>query len=176
MAWEWVAPVVTGIVGVSGIAGTYLNGRRQTNVTVQLAREERAQDRLERAYLEVQRVVERSAQWAASAMPIVGGSGQDLYPPPPADDAQVLEASALRLYWSPEVRELVQAWTVARNRLAGHVLAARSSEPFRGEAWLAVPELKQGLQDAIDALVARMSRELLTVEPVRRRRWQTRRL
>lgn len=30
MAWEWVAPVVTGIVGVSGIAGTYLNGRRQT--------------------------------------------------------------------------------------------------------------------------------------------------
>lgn len=84
-----------------------------------------------------------------------------------------MEASALRLYWSPEVRELVQAWTDARNRLSGHVLAARHSETFRDEAWLTVGELKQDLRAAEDALVARMSHELLAVEPVRRR-WRMR--
>jgi hypothetical protein len=172
MAWEWVAPVATSVLGVAGIAGTYLNGRRQTNVTVQLAREERTQGRLERAYQEVQRVVDRSAQWADATMPMVGGLGQDLYPPPPENDGQVLEASALRLYWSPEVRRLVQAWTDARNRLAGHVLAARISEKFRDGAWLTAPEFKQALRDAEDALLARMSHELLGGEPVRRRRWR----
>jgi hypothetical protein len=44
MAWEWVAPVATGLVGVAGIASTYLNGRLQTNTSVQLAREERTQN------------------------------------------------------------------------------------------------------------------------------------
>lgn len=79
-------------------------------------------------------MVERTAQWEASAMPL-NGRGQDVFPPPP-DDAHALEASALRLYWSPEVKELVKAWAVARNRFAVHVLAAHDSESFRGKAWL----------------------------------------
>lgn len=180
MALEWVAPVVTGVVGVAGIAGTIMNGRRQTNVTLQLAREERTQGRLERAYQEVQRVVERSAQWAASAMPIIGGPGQDLYPLHPENDDRTLEASALRLYWSPEVRQLVQEWTNARSRLMIYVSTARTTEVLRDQAWMKVPELKQALRDAEDALVARMSHELLTVEPARRRwrpqvpRWRRR--
>jgi hypothetical protein len=98
MAWEWVAPVATGLVGVAGIAGTYLNGRLQTNTSVRLAREERTQNRLERAYLEVQRVVERYAQWADATMPIVGAAGHDPHPPLPGNDGQMLEAAALRLY------------------------------------------------------------------------------
>ena len=180
MAWEWVASVGTAVVGVAGIAGTVMSGRWQANVTVRLAREERTQARLERSYQEVQRVVERSAQWAASAMPIVGGPGQDLYPLPPEDDAHTLEASALRLYWSPEVRQLVQTWTNARNHLVIYVNAARTTEALRDQTWMKVPELKQALRDAEDALVARMSHELLTVEPVKRRwrpqvpRWQHR--
>ena len=172
MAWEWVAPVGTAVVGIAGIAGTVISGRWQANVTVRLAREERAQARLERSYQEVQRVVERSAQWAASAMPIVGGPGQDLYPLPPEDDTHTLEASALRLYWSPEVRQLVQAWTNARNHLVIYVSAARSTEALRDQTWMKVPELKQALRDAEDALVARMSHELLTIEPVKRPRWR----
>ncbi len=168
MSWDWA----TTVVGIAGIVGTLWGARSQANVTLQLAREERAQTRLERSYLEVQRLVERSAQWAASAMPTFG-EGQDLFPPHPEDDAQVLEASALRLYWSPEVRELVQEWTRARNALILHVRMARTSERYRGEAWgPKVTELKQALSDTEDALRARMSHELLAVGPVRRRHWR----
>jgi hypothetical protein len=129
--------------------------------------------RIERAYQEAQLMVERTALWAASAMPPHTWPGQDPYPPPP-DDAHALEAAALRLYWSPEVRELVKVWAAARNRFAVHVLAARDSESFRGEAWLAAPEMKQSLQNAGDALVAQMSGELLTAGPARRWRWRPR--
>jgi hypothetical protein len=182
MAWEWVAPVVTGVVGVAGVAGTVMSGRRQANVTVQLAREERVQARLEQAYQEVQRVVDRSAKWAVSALPFIGGPGQDLYPLHPEDDDHTLEASALRLYWSPEVRRLVEEWTNARNRLVIHVSIARTTAEaeLRDQTWMKAPEMKQALRDAEDALVARMSHELLTVEPVRRRwrpqvpRWRRR--
>ena len=172
MAWDW-ASVVTGVVGVAGIAGTVMTGRLQNNVTLQLAREERTQARLsERAYQEVQRVVQRSARWAESAMPMLGGPGQDLYPLHPEDDDHTLEATALQLYWSPEVRRLIQEWTNARNHLMRYVSAARSTEALRDQTWMKVPELKQAFRDAEDALVARMSHELLTVEPARRRHWR----
>lgn len=154
MAWEWVAPVATGLVGVAGIAGTYLNGRLQTNTSVRLAREERTQTRLERAYLEVQRVVERYAHWADATMPTISATGHDPHPPLPENDGQTLEATALRLYWSPEVRELVQVWTDARNRLAAQSLAARVREGLNADAWIKATELKQTIRDAEEALPA----------------------
>jgi hypothetical protein len=172
MAWEWVASVVTGLVGVVGIAGTYLNGRLQTNASVRLAREERTQNRLERAYLEVQRVVEHYSQWADATMPIISGTGHDPHPPLPENDGQMLDATALRLYWSPEVRELVLAWTDARNRLAAQSLAARVHERLNADAWMKAPDLKQAIRDAEEALLARMSEELRAIEPVQRRRWR----
>ena len=168
MSWDW-ATTVTGAVGIAGIVGTYWGARHQTNVTVQLAREERRQGRLERAYQEVQRAVERYAQWADATMPLMSVGDHDLHPPLPGNDGQVLEASALRLYWSPEVRQLVQEWTDARNRLAVQSLAARVHESLTQNAWLKAPELKMALHAAEDALLARMSYELLTVESVRRR-------
>jgi hypothetical protein len=172
MAWEWVAPVATGLVGMAGIAGTYLNGRLQTNTSVRLAREERTQNRLERAYLEVQRVVERYAQWADAIMPFMSGAGHDPHPPLPENDGQMLEATALCLYWSPEVRQLVQAWTDARNRLAVQSSTARVHETLNADAWMKAPELKQAIRDTGEALLARMSEELRAVEPVQRRRWR----
>ena len=123
----------------------------------------------ERAYQEVQRAVERYAQWADATMPLMSVGDHDLHPPLPGNDGQVLEASALRLYWSPEVRQLVQEWTDARNRLAVQSLAARVHESLTQNAWLKAPELKTALRAAEDALLARMSYELLTVESVRRR-------
>lgn len=172
MAWEWVAPVATGLVGMAGIAGTYLNGRLQTNTSVRLAREERTQNRLERAYLEVQRVVERYAQWADATMPFMSGAGHDPHPPLLENDGQMLEATALGLYWSPEVRQLVQAWTDARNRLAVQSSTARVHETLNADAWMKAPELKQAIRDTGEALLARMSEELRAVEPVQRRRWR----
>jgi hypothetical protein len=73
-------------------------------------------------------VVERYAQWADATMPIISLAVHDPHPPLPANNGQMLEATALRLYWSPEVQALVQAWTDARNRLAAQSLAARVHE------------------------------------------------
>jgi len=173
MSWDW-GTTVAGAVGIAGILGTYWGARHQGNVTVRLAREERTQTRLERSYLEVQRVVQRSALWAESAMPILGGPGQDLYPLLPSDDGQVLEASAQSVYWSPKVRELVHAWTAARNKLVMNVSLARTSAGYRDKAWQNVENLKKALRDAEDALVAQMSAELLAVEPFTRRHWRPR--
>ena len=160
MAWEWVAPVVTGVVGVAGIAGTYLNGRHQANATVRLTREERTQTRLERAYLEVQRVVERNGLWADAVMPTLSGTEQDLYPLPPDNDAVVAEASAMQLYWSKEVRGLIHVWTDARNKLAQQSMLARNVEALRADGWVRAPDLKKAMNDAADALLERMAAEL----------------
>lgn len=172
MAWEWVAPVVTGVVGVAGVAGAVLSGRRQANVTVQLAREERVQARLERAYQEVERVVERYGQWANATMPFMTvGEHNPHPPPPPGEDGLALEATALRLYWSPEVRRLVQAWTEARNRLMVQSISAQVHVSLTQAAWSKAPGLKEALRDAEEALLARMGYELRTVEPVKRWHW-----
>jgi hypothetical protein len=168
MAWEWVAPVVTGVVGIAGVAGAVLSGRRQANVTMQLAREERVQARLERAYQEVERVVERYGQWANATMPFMTvGEHNPHPPPPPGEDGLALEATALRLYWSPEVRRLVQAWTEARNRLMVQSMAAQAHVSLNQPAWLKAPGLKEALRDAEEALLARMAYELQTVEPLK---------
>src|SRR4051812_555107 len=75
MAWEWVAPVVTGAVGIAGIGGTVWSGNKQANTAkknaeiqadmartaaqiqagtaVGLADTERRQRRLEDAYVEL---------------------------------------------------------------------------------------------------------------------------
>jgi hypothetical protein len=173
MAWEWVAPVVTGVVGVAGVAGTLLSGRRQANVTVQLAREERVQARLERAYQEVERVVERYGQWAVATMPFMTvGEHNPHPPPPPGDHGLALEATALRLYWSPEVRRLVQMWTEACNQLMVQSISAQVHVSLTQAAWLKAPGLKEELHNAEEALLARMAYELRTVEPVKRWRWR----
>lgn len=161
MAWEWVAPVVTGFVGVVGISGTYLTSRNQTQVAVKLAREARVQARREQAYLEVQRVVERSMLWADQTMPVMSAPGQEIYPPPPPNDDQTLEASAHRLYWSPEVLALVVQWTNARNALIRRSAIARQDPVDRAEAWRVVPDLKNDLSAAAEALQAQMSNELM---------------
>jgi hypothetical protein len=55
-----VAPTATGLVGVAGIAGTYLSSGRQQKTALKLAREQR----LSEAYLDLLRAVEREGQWA----------------------------------------------------------------------------------------------------------------
>lgn len=42
MAWEWVAPVATALVGVAGVAGTWRASKNASDVQVQLLRDEHA--------------------------------------------------------------------------------------------------------------------------------------
>src|SRR3954453_23316149 len=66
MAWEWAPPLATVVVGVAGVAGTWLAGRNQgvvalesarlgTESSRELAREERTQRRIESAYRDLDR-------------------------------------------------------------------------------------------------------------------------
>ncbi|WP_445257005.1 hypothetical protein [Nocardioides aurantiacus] len=52
MAWEWVAPVVTGAVGIAGVTGTVLNGRFSRDSAAALAHEQRVHALQERTHAE----------------------------------------------------------------------------------------------------------------------------
>jgi hypothetical protein len=174
VAWEWVAPVVTGTVGVAGIITTYLSGNRQTstaltgaqrqvNAQAAVAREERSQRRLETAYVELQRAVDRYASWADATMPLNSPPGYDAHPLPPPGSV-VEEASALQVYWSPTVRTLVTSWAAARNKFAVNASVARTNAlqgRYPAEAWQKAPQLNGELHDAADKLLAQMNAELL---------------
>jgi hypothetical protein len=104
MAWEWVAPAGTALVGVAGIAGTYWATRRQADAALTSSREsnenalavarrqdeahlaalreERLQRRLEMAYQELLVRLSQTWQWVLSVYPMMT-SGPEQYTMPP---------------------------------------------------------------------------------------------
>ena len=71
MAWEWVSPVATASVGMAGILGTWLTGKQGRDdakaIASQklgherlLAKEDRHQQRLEKAYVNLLDMMERA--------------------------------------------------------------------------------------------------------------------
>lgn len=118
MAWEWVAPVVTGAVGLGGIVFTWLTGKQSRDQAVatlrqQLdhdrlqAREAREQERLESAYLELLKMVQRAGIWAETVYPLLGQS-PDI--PLPSLDIQADAAALVAAFGTPEVEAKLQAW------------------------------------------------------------------
>jgi hypothetical protein len=162
MAWDWVGTVVTGVVALAGIYSTSRAGRRQSDTTLQLAREERTQRRLENAYTQLQRTVDLFSVWAEATLPMIHGADYDPFPAPP-DDVTSKDASALQVYWSKSVRALVADWTAARNELAILSGLARSDNAAGqrvSDAYARAPELKTKLRAAEDKLLTEMSTEL----------------
>ena len=53
VAWEWVAPVTTGTVGVAGMLFTWLATKQNSDDAGATAKEARVQQRLENAYIEL---------------------------------------------------------------------------------------------------------------------------
>lgn len=45
MAWEWVGPAVTGLVGVAGITGTFWASRQSASTQIDLLRQQHLEDR-----------------------------------------------------------------------------------------------------------------------------------
>jgi hypothetical protein len=94
MAWEWVAPVVGGIVGLAGIIAAYKSGSKQQETAlrvvrdqvdgqVAVAREERQQRRLEAAYLELLSAITQVRYWIDTVYPLFMKAGQSPMPPTP---------------------------------------------------------------------------------------------
>ena len=125
MAWEWVAPVGTSVVGIAGIAAAYFSGRRQTRTerevaadqaaaTLRAMREERQQRRIEAAYPMLLDVVAEGSAWLWRVDTFALGGTDDLRPPAqPEAVASLVQRGSLTSVWSPHVAQLAREWTVA---------------------------------------------------------------
>jgi hypothetical protein len=149
----------------------YAASVRQSSTTLALAREERLQRRIEASYIELQRAVNRFGVWAEGVMPFVTPPGYNPYPTPPGNEA-IADAGAFQVYWSPEVRRLVDTWTKARNALIDLAVEGKQDE-VRGTApgagpdpWQRAPEVKATLRNAEDALITQTSKELRESGPL----------
>ena len=124
MAWEWVSPVAAASGGLFGGAiGAYfawLSGqqsREQVSRTLQeqfghdrlQAREDREQQRLENAYLELLRMTERVGNWAQMVYPVIQ-TGPLPETPLPSPEVQAATAALLAAFGSEEVRQLGETW------------------------------------------------------------------
>jgi hypothetical protein len=130
MAWEWVAPVATGVtaitVAVAGIVATYkagAEGRKHAEKLAdkknaadrELAREQRHQQRQAEAYVEVLTIAERIGQWA-SVVERAYGAGQTL-PQLPDLASQARGGALLNAYGSSKALAFYDAWQVTAQEI-----------------------------------------------------------
>lgn len=132
MAWEWVGPISTAVVGVAGIAAAYVSGQRQVATALNVSdrqaetlllaqREERHQRRLEAAYPPLLDVLAAGDAWAWQVDSFAtGDSGRSEPPPMPDDVRRLSERGALTAVWSPQVSALVREWSIG----AGSAMSA----------------------------------------------------
>lgn len=120
MAAEWVDTLVTGIVGVAGIFGTWLTGKQSRDQALKTleeqlsherlqAREAREQARLEAAYVELLKMAEQVGNWAQMVEPVVQ-LGEPPAIPLPSLDIQADVAALVNAYSSRAVRQRQEDW------------------------------------------------------------------
>ncbi len=125
MAWEWVPPVATavgvGVVGVVGLTLTWYSGKQGRDHAEKVAKDtfahqrmlagqERKQQRLENAYIELLDVAEQTGHWAQISYPLF-----DTHPPAPVPPLPTLEAQArvdalVKAFGSTEVLACADRW------------------------------------------------------------------
>jgi hypothetical protein len=108
MAWEWVAPVVTGAVGVTGMVITLLAGKQARDAARVDAREAREQQRLETAYVSLLDMAERAGQHVQMMCPVVD-TRQPL-PEMPSYAEQARTYALVGAVASAEMRKRIAAW------------------------------------------------------------------
>jgi hypothetical protein len=187
MAWEWVTPVVAGVVTaiatVAGIVATYKSGNRQQQTAlavaqqqadsqVAVAREERQQRRLEEAYLGMLAALTSIYYWTQTVYPLMTNTAEQFTMPPLPELPDSGKKEALwTAYWSPRVEQLMSEWQTAVRALqhAGLVVGmARSVEESGRESrldsgdWLSkLPDLKQAIFDADKRIRDQVRSELI---------------
>jgi hypothetical protein len=140
MAWEWVAPAGTAAVGITGIAATFFTARQgrqhAENVAAKknahdldLAREQRQQQRRAEAYVEILVIAEQVGQWVSSVVPMFD-YGQKV-PDLPDLDRQARANALINAYGSSKAIVFYKAWRNAADeafRAAMDVLLAERGE------------------------------------------------
>jgi hypothetical protein len=187
MAWEWVAPVATGVtaatVAIAGIAATYrtgAEGRKHAETLTdkknasdqELAREQRGQQRRAEAYLEVLTIAERIGQWTSTVEPMYQAGQPD--PQLPDLATQARGTALLNAYGSSKALVFYNAWRKTAEEIYVTVLEilrihARGEGPTDAELDLRRRlnvHLRQEEMDARKALVDELAAELQGVRRV----------
>lgn len=181
MAWEWVSPVAAASGGFfGGVVGAYfawLSGKQsrdQVSRTLQeqfghdrlQAREDREQQRLENAYLELLRMTERVGQWAQIVYPFLQTGPLPETPMPPLE-VQADTAALLAAFGTEEVREKTEAWRAVVNemRVLAELVPREDANPSYvppGEriARVKIHEIRPDEKRKRDELGAQISSEL----------------
>jgi hypothetical protein len=139
----WVPSAVTGVVALAGILATWRTGQQARTHDVRLAREERRQDRLANAYVELLTMAERVGQWASMVRPFIDTTPPQPVPPLPDLMEQARAEALIQAYGSPAVQELAASWRdavraiIRADRTLGIAAGAREAkEPIdSGDTW-----------------------------------------
>lgn len=121
MAWEWVAPTVTGVVALAGIGSTFVTASRGRSHAERLAaqgherveatsREARRQERLASAYVEVLDIAQQIGQWAQSLSPIMDTVPPQPLPPLPPIASQSRAQALVLAFGSQRALKALEAW------------------------------------------------------------------
>ncbi|MDH6678265.1 hypothetical protein M2284_002468 [Rhodococcus sp. LBL1] len=109
MAWEWVAPVVTGMVGVVGIGATWSAQHVSRKHAADLARVARIQDRRQAAYERILLTALKTTEFVEYADVVWVRLGK----PPDVDDENFDMWILADLHTTPPFREAYGNWLSA---------------------------------------------------------------
>lgn len=118
MAWEWIGPVATGVVGLAGIGATLRAGTKQLTNARMIAVEERQQQRLENAYVKLLDFAERIGFWAQSSYPLYDTNPDAPRAPLPELTEQAEVQALVRAFGSAEMIERMDAWAKLTEEMA----------------------------------------------------------
>src|ERR1700735_900546 len=107
VAWDWMAPMGTAVVGLAGIAATYFSGGRQAATAREVTehqsealllaqREERHQRRIEAAYPALLDVLSKLRHWAMQVDEYMVGYIEERPPPMPQDEVELANQDIAR--------------------------------------------------------------------------------
>jgi hypothetical protein len=162
-----------GLVGISTFLATWQasrNGRERDQAAhahqLQMAKEARRQDRLDRAYTELGIYLAYQADWARSVHPFIGPVPAP--DPVPPQERYRIEALVTN-HGSPEVRALLERWTEIARKIehAGCVITMAEQSPNPGgladearRERLALEDHRKALYGAAEDIRAQMHAEL----------------
>lgn len=153
MAWEWVAPVATGMTGIAGVGFTWWAGHdgrqhaervatQQIDATHRLATEQRQQERIASAYVELLTMVERTGQWAAMVRPIFDTNPPAELPALPDFAAQAAVQAYADAFASQAVLDRFAAWREAISEMIQTETLIRASRQMQDDGIQLEPEYR----------------------------------
>lgn len=162
MAWEWAPPAATTIAAILGVSGTFIAGERIRQSGLRQAREQRRQQRLEVAYIEVLTLTERVSHWVALTLPILDDGTTAPALPDPPDQAR--STALLKAHGSKEVDQLFWEWRKAVQEFIGavNVIRAVKADKVRGagDSGIKVHDLYVKLEERLRPAERRARNEL----------------